>query len=65
MQRKEGREDSWQAPFQLWRNLLTKEGRMRIPEEQAAEVITLVGMQRAAECGSLPDYKKRFPKPTP
>tara|TARA_Y100001978_G_C23653157_1_gene414554 strand:- start:765 stop:1364 length:600 start_codon:yes stop_codon:yes gene_type:complete len=45
--------------------LALKDGRMRIPETSVNEVITLIGMSRASECLSLPDYKKLFPKPTP
>ncbi|MBL0185190.1 MAG: DNA-binding protein [Candidatus Obscuribacter sp.] len=42
--------------------LALKEGRMRIPEARVNDVISLIGMQRASECVSLPNYKKLFPK---
>jgi predicted nucleic acid-binding protein len=43
--------------------LALREGRMRIPDERAEEVIALIGKERAAECLCLPDYKLRFGSP--
>jgi predicted nucleic acid-binding protein len=36
-----------------------RDGRMRIHEEHCDHVVSLIGVQRAIECRSLPDYKVR------
>lgn len=39
--------------------LALRDGRMRIHEDRCDEVVSLVGVQRALECTSLPGYKVR------
>lgn len=40
--------------------LALRDNHMRIPEEQAETVISLIGEDRARLCTCLPNYKKRF-----
>lgn len=40
--------------------LALRDGRMRIPSENADDVITLIGMNRSQDCTCLPGYRERF-----
>ncbi|MBB5411047.1 hypothetical protein HDG34_005007 [Paraburkholderia sp. HC6.4b] len=37
-----------------------RDGRMRIPSENADEVIALIGVERSRDCTCLPGYRERF-----
>ena len=40
--------------------LALRDGRMRIPPDSVGGVIAIIGIERARECKSLPDYGNRF-----
>lgn len=40
--------------------LALRDGRMRIPQESANDIITLIGMERSRDCTCLPGYRTRF-----
>lgn len=42
--------------------LALRDGRMRIPAENADSVIAIIGMERSRDCTCLPEYRARFIK---
>ena len=50
-----GNDDAVEALY-----LALRVGQMRIDEEHCDDVVALIGINRAKECTSLPNYKRRF-----